>query len=691
MSLDEWLKRANMSIRTAPYPPCMVPGCGREADYGRHKLCSLHWMRWHKYHRNTAIEVWAPTCPVYVAQHQFSLIHLPEGLHWELLYAVQQRHARGGKVAPDSVRKLVDQLEHKPSMANMTEYEHIALANTQTQQHSRSHINELGRILRVAYDEFLGRTPHDRLIWDLVEVGLNEDPTARGGTRRRFGLDFGQISQPWLRDAIMAWARDQTDARTVRCTHRATVLASTALRQRRDHGLAPAALGLRDATAVAVAIRGATNRRSGKPVRAQHQRMLYFFFFQMIDEARRREILHGVPLTFGRDRSHVFGDDRAIDDVAGKAIPVHIQRQLDAQLDTLGMTHRYYREMPDDQRHLMFLTAYTVLGDTGRRTLEVVSLPIDCLSSDANGFILTYDNHKAKRPKRRLPIVRATAEAIQDWIDVRAHVTASPISERYLFPAVAGHHKHLTTNTLQAVMREWVDNLERLDSNEYGDDGEPVAFDRSLIYPYAFRHSYAQRHADNGTPIDVLRDLMDHRSITTTAGYYTITADRKRSAVQTVGKYAIDRTGTAKPLTNSTRYQMRSVAVPFGNCIEPSNVKAGGQSCPIRFQCAGCGFYRPDPSYIPAIQEHLNSLKADRETARALDSAAFVIDNLTAQITAFQHVLTVMLNELDHLDTVELGRLEEAAATLRKARAGALLPLTDITTTKRDKASDPGT
>ena len=34
------------------------------------------------------------------------------------------------------------------------------------------------------------------------------------------------------------------------------------------------------------------------------------------------------------------------------------------------------------------------------------------------------------------------------------------------------------------------------------------------------RHSYCQRHADAGTPMDVLRDLMGHRSTDTTQIYY---------------------------------------------------------------------------------------------------------------------------------------------------------------------------
>lgn len=37
---------------------------------------------------------------------------------------------------------------------------------------------------------------------------------------------------------------------------------------------------------------------------------------------------------------------------------------------------------------------------------------------------------------------------------------------------------------------------------------------------YSFRHTYAQRHADAGTPPDVLRELMGHEQIETTMGYY---------------------------------------------------------------------------------------------------------------------------------------------------------------------------
>ena len=161
---------------------------------------------------------------------------------------------------------------------------------------------------------------------------------------------------------------------------------------------------------------------------------------------------------------------------------------------------------------------------------------------------------------------------------------------------------------------------------------------RALIIPYALRHSYAQRHADAGVPVDVLKELMDHVSVTTTMGYYQVSLKRKQQAIRSVTPLTTDAAGNPAPFTSPAAYQRASVAVPFGNCTEPSNVRVGGGACPIRFQCAGCGFYRPDPSYLPALEQHIASLRADRETARAIGAADYVQASLTAEIDAFAAV-----------------------------------------------------
>lgn len=208
-----------------------------------------------------------------------------------------------------------------------------------------------------------------------------------------------------------------------------------------------------------------------------------------------------------------------------------------------------------------------------------------------------------------------------------------------------------------------------------------MPFDSGLIQPYAFRHSYAQRHADAGVPIDVLRDLMDHRQIETTQTYYRVTLQRKREAVRTLALLVTDRHGVAAPTSSRSAYEMRSVAAPFGNCVEPSNVKAGGGSCPIRFQCSGCGFYRPDPSYLPAIEDHIRALRADRETASAMDVDEFVLRNLSDQITAYQQVVEAMKARLAALPAEQQHEVAEAGALLRRARPGAAAPPVQLTIT----------
>ena len=46
--------------------------------------------------------------------------------------------------------------------------------------------------------------------------------------------------------------------------------------------------------------------------------------------------------------------------------------------------------------------------------------------------------------------------------------------------------------------------------------GDGIEYDKTKIVLYAYRHSYAQRHADAGVPVEVLRELMSHRKLDTT-------------------------------------------------------------------------------------------------------------------------------------------------------------------------------
>lgn len=329
----------------------------------------------------------------------------------------------------------------------------------------------------------------------------------------------------------------------------------------------------------------------------------------------------------------------------------------------------------------MHQAIYRLLRDTGRRPGEVVSLKVGCIEVVDGQHNLIYDNHKAARMRRRLPITKDTAEALlaMAWEARRAELPAPAATRRWLFPTPMLKSKqslgHLTAACVGRAFRAWVERIPTIDGELVGPNGEPAPFERSLVIPYALRHSYAQRHADAGVPVDVLKELMDHRTVQTTMGYYRVTLKRKREAVRAVGSLAVDAQGNSSPFASPLAYERASVSVPFGNCTEPSNVRAGGGHCPIRFQCAGCGFYRPDPSYLPALEEHVASLRADRETAQAMGAADYVMANLSAEIDAFSRVAEAMRRRLSELGSDERVEVEEASRILRRTRAARRIPL----------------
>src|SRR5665811_2180043 len=98
-------------------------------------------------------------------------------------------------------------------------------------------------------------------------------------------------------------------------------------------------------------------------------------------------------------------------------------------------------------------------------------------------------------------------------------------------------HRPISIDMLEDRHRAWAHELPALRTR----DG--AQFDKTKIVPYAYRHTYAQRHADAGVGIDVLAELLDHRNLNVTRGYYRVGEDRRRAAVDTVTAMSFDRHG----------------------------------------------------------------------------------------------------------------------------------------------------
>jgi integrase len=678
--------------RARPLPraaECRVAGCDRESITQR-GLCRFHDQRLHRQRTIAALSgdelaAWIAGERPRLGVHQFSLAGLPELLRAELLYSLQQRDQSPPPLDPTEVRILLGRLGDAASLREADPQVVCESGGMQYNAGTRGLFRDLLRHLDRAWAQYAGADPFAGDVWQVALLDLHVNASRRW-TATQGVIDLRVIELAWLREIVKDWVRSTRPyLQRLRETLRACQAASHALITAGP--TEPAGLGAGDFTRILDAI--STQRRAGgSPYSASHRNLMIYQFCQVIEYGRASGLMEAVPGPFRPATRHrVRGDPN--EDELGKALPEMVIRQLDARLHLLGPAGRA-GAIPAADLQLMHQTIYQILRDTGRRPGEVVSLRTGCIEVTGGQHNLIYDNHKAGRMRRRLPITTSTAEIILAWQRHRTGLRVPPALDRWLFPTpllrARQSRGHVTPACVARAFKVWVGQIGTIDSELPGPDGAPAPFDPSLITPYALRHSYAQRHADAGVPVDVLKELMDHVSVATTMGYYRVGLKRKQQAIRAVGPLATDAAGNPAPFTSPAAYERASVAVPFGNCTEPSNVKAGGGACPIRFQCAGCGFYRPDPSYLPALEEHIASLRADRETALAIGAAGYVLANLAAEIGAFTAVADTMRRRLSQLDPGQRAEVEEASRILRRARAARTLPLTDITSRTTDTA-----
>ncbi|WP_198418557.1 tyrosine-type recombinase/integrase [Cryobacterium frigoriphilum] len=326
--------------------------------------------------------------------------------------------------------------------------------------------------------------------------------------------------------------------------------------------------------------------------------------------------------------------------------------------------------------------AVELIMDTGRRPEEIADLAFDCLTHDGDGLpVLLYDNHKANRLARRLPVSSTTADLIiaqQAWVQGRFPDT--PVCDLKLLPTDRRNpdgHKSLTAFSVAFHHRSWMSAMPVLHTN----DG--FELDKSRAVLYAYRHAYAQRHADAGVGIDVLRELMDHRKLDTTSGYYQVGQQRRRDAVEKIAAMQFDRHGDrfwhqAEELLDSeqARRAIGEVVVPFGVCTEPSNVQADGHACPYRFRCVGCDHFRTDVSYLPDLNAHLADLLRNREKLLATqDLDDWARDEALpsqTEITRIRRLISKVEACLDLFTPTQRTEVEQAVTLLRRHRTVSL-------------------
>jgi integrase len=664
LSMDQFLADPKL-VAFRGYGVCQVAACPRDRDCGENPYCTAHRRRWNKARwASPGLDEtsWRKTITPISENNEISLRGLPEPLRAEILYGLQERVRAGIRTRATVLRSVVN-LARRQRAGTL---ERVIAPPT---------VKQVG-CLRTSMLQYVRRSGL-HLESEITKDVWNWSVFGTGGGHLR----FDRITQPWLREAAKRWTVDdvprhrgsqvcQTMQAKIKVLQRLSESLSV---QRRDRGNNVSALGRADVVAFLnrlayLADTGAISQKLRYET-CLHARLI-FATMRALGLTRPGEPLHGLPDDF----TFRFHDTprRANNDEPGRDLPVEIMRQLCAALARL-----------DSKTCVEGRVAIELLVDTGRRPGEVCRLPYDCLHRDHDGQpVLIYDNIKANRPGRRLPISEATASLIiEQQHRVRRRFPDTPLAELKLLPSpVANPHgrRPISETHVSSVHRVWADAIPELRT------ADGTEFDRAAIVLYAYRHTYAQRHADAGVPVDVLRELMNHRQLTTTQRYYHIGEQRRREAVERVAHLQFDRHGnrvwrTAKALLDSehTRRAVGEVAVPYGLCSEPSNVAAGGNDCPIRFRCLGCGHFRTDASYLPDLQAYLADLLRNRERIIAAvdvdDWARVQATPSDEEIQRVRRLIDRVSGDLDELDAEDRRQIDEAVALIRRHRANTVM------------------
>jgi integrase len=672
ISLDEFL------VHPSPHPlpghgACGVAACLRQRVTPSTPYCDAHRQKLSKAKLTGTFdgdeELWRLTTPPIHMGREVSMRGLPRRLVAELLYCVQQRTANGVRTLGHYLRVTCDRLRilRCETLDDLEDPETAGLKD-----HNVSLVTTMRRTLHR-----LSTTPEEesrRDVWDLAIFGFS-------GT-----ADFTEIRQDALREATRIWAADDLPrrrgkggGRTLQRQIDAMVELSKSLRlQREDGGQTVALLDRRDIVAFC-------NRLAFKTENGQlsaHQRLYMARTVRKVLNRWRTlgltgkgEILEGLRADF------VMGPEDMPDDPedteAGKDLPDEVMQQLCDNLNLL-----------EEMSSIEVRVCTELLIDTGRRPDEVCRLPLDCLERDPDGSpVLLYDNHKAFRLGRRLPIAKVTAAVITSQQErVRRRFPDAPSSELKLLPSpVANPWGTKPISGIWEQHRNWVRALpEFLVPLEVEVDGEVVTkllpFDRKKIFPYAYRHSFAQRHADAGVKPEVLKDLMDHRQLQTSQAYYRIGQDRRREAINRVAVMQFDRHGNrvwrqVQGLLDSehVRREIGEVATAYGVCREPTNVAAGGHSCPLRFRCLGCEHFHTDISYLPDLEAYHADLLRSREKLvsafEADDWARAEAMPSQEEIRRVRRLINRLKADLDDLTEEEQAQIQQAVAVIRRGRS----------------------
>lgn len=270
-----------------------------------------------------------------------------------------------------------------------------------------------------------------------------------------------------------------------------------------------------------------------------------------------------------------------------------------------------------------YIPILLILEASGFRISDVLSLKIDCLLEQEDGYWLVGDQIKVKYRSHKVPISDEVARVIKSQQKlVKENATKETNPNNYLFPVLVGLRvrKPVSANSLSWNLNKFAEELGITDKR-----GDLFYFNN-----HAFRHRYGVNLINNGMKLLHVQKLMAHATPEMTLVYAKIhdgTLRREWEKTRDLRAIRLDEEGTlvSADLNEQAkenglelewiRHNLDSIRLDHGFCVKSPKLNCDFLSQTLEPPCIknNCRSFHVDQTFKTYYEEQVAKMESDIE------------------------------------------------------------------------------